>query len=395
MKKLIWKIIVSIVVVFIVYNLISLFTVQEKSIIAELDTMEKSYKLDGIIIRNENQITTDIKDGGILDVAVSENEMVRKGKLVATYFDSNIDDETKSELARINERISELNNATDDTIAEEMSEKELDEEIERKTDDIAFASSDRSMAVVSSLKSEVNELISRKNSEKDDLTTVSERIEELKLQKAEIEKRYSGRKIEITAPEHGVFSTRIDGFEDVITPSASLNLTYSDYENAKNKNITADDIRQKGVLCKIVDNSIWYVSVVADKATAKSFAVGEKVTLRFEGESTVAKGTVEYISKEQSGKYMVTISSSSYCNYPMQNRFASLTIVKESHTGLKIPLSSVRIKDGKTGVYVKTENTMRYKEIEILCKDDTYAIAKFDNTRAGALLLYDEVIVNK
>ena len=34
------------------------------------------------------------------------------------------------------------------------------------------------------------------------------------------------------------------------------------------------------------------------------------------------------------------------------------------------------------------------KEIEILCKDDKYAIVKFDNTRSGSLLLYDEVIVN-
>ena len=91
---------------------------------------------------------------------------------------------------------------------------------------------------------------------------------------------------------------------------------------------------------------------------------------------------------------MVTISSSSYCNYPMENRFASLTVVKESHTGLKIPLGAIRVKDGKSGVYVKTENTMRYKEIEILSKDDEYAIVKFDNTRAGALLLYDEVITN-
>ena len=143
-----------------------------------------------------------------------------------------------------------------------------------------------------------------------------------------------------------------------------------------------------------MDNSIWYVSLVCNKEDAKSFSVGEHVSLRFEGESGEAKGVVEYISKEQSGKYMVTISSSSYANYPMMNRFASLTVVKESHRGLKIPLKSIRVKDGKSGVYVKTENTLRYKEIEILCKDDKYAIVKFDNTRSGSLLLYDEVVVN-
>jgi len=394
MKKMSLVLLVLALAVFIIFNLINLFTSEETSVIAELDTMEKSYKLTGLIIRSENQITAQTKDGGILDVAVSENEMVRKGKLVATYFDSNIDDETKSELSRINEKISELSNATDDTIAEEMSKKEIDEEIDRKIEEISLSSSDRNMAVVSSLKNEVNELVILKNNEEEDLTTVTERLEQLYLEKSNIEKKYTGAKYEIVAPEHGVFSTRIDGYEDIIIPSLAHTITYSDYENAKNKNITADDIRKKGVLCKIVDNSIWYVSLVCTKEDAKSFSVGEKVSLRFEGESGEAKGTVEYISKEQSGKYMVTVSSSSYANYPMMNRFASLTVVKESHRGLKIPLKAIRVKDGKSGVYVKTENTLRYKEIEILCKDDKYAIVRFDNTRSGSLLLYDEVIVD-
>ena len=91
------------------------------------------------------------------------------------------------------------------------------------------------------------------------------------------------------------------------------------------------------------------------------------MSLRFEGEGGEARGTVEYISKEQSGKYMITVSSSSFASSPMSNRFVRLTVVKESHRGLKIPLSAIRVKDGKSGVYVKTENTLRYKEIEILC----------------------------
>ena len=71
MKKTVLSLLALGLVVFIIFNLINLFTAEESSVIAELDTMEKSYKLDGIIIRSENQITTATKDGGILDVAVS------------------------------------------------------------------------------------------------------------------------------------------------------------------------------------------------------------------------------------------------------------------------------------------------------------------------------------
>ena len=388
------EVLIIAVVVFAVFNLLKFFTAGEASVIAELETMEKSYKLEGIIIRDEKLITLDGKSGGILDVSVNENEMVRKGKHVATYFDSSIDESTKNELAKINESISKLNNATDETIVTGLTQREIDEEIDAKIDKISYASSDRNIGVVASLKADINELISSFNSGDVKGVTVSEMLDELTAKKKKIEKAYSGQKYEITAPKHGVFSTRMDGFESEFTTDNALNMTVSAYRSAKKKTVSAEDIKKLGALCKIVDNSIWYISLEADEATAKSFAVGENVSIRFEGESVDAKGTVEYISIADSGNFMITISSSSYCNYAMENRFAKVTVVKEINTGLKVPLKAIKIRDGKSGVYVKTENTMKYKEIEILSKDETHAIVRFDNTRSNGLLLYDEIVVN-
>lgn len=394
MKKAITAILIMALVVFAFYNIIGLFSGGESSVVAQLDTMEKSYKLDGIIIRDEIQIIVDTKDGGILDVLASEGEMVSKGKHVATYYDSNIDDKIRSELSSINEKISRLSNSTDNSVAEGMSEKELKEEISRRIDELSYASTERNMSVISAIKDDINELLEDKNTDDEEIMSVADRLEQLRYEKAQIEKDYSGEKLEITAPEHGVFSTKIDGFEDKITPELALNITVSDYKNAKDKKLTADDIRKKGIVCKIVDNSRWYVSLIVDEATAKSFSVDESVVLKFDSESNDAKATVEYISKADEGEYMLTLSSSSYCDYAMKYRFASVTIIKESNKGLKIPLSAIKIRDGKSGVYVKTENTKRYKEVEILSKDDEYAIVKFDNTKANALMLYDEVVIN-
>ena len=59
-----------------------------------------------------------------------------------------------------------------------------------------------------------------------------------------------------------------------------------------------------------------------------------------------------------------------------------------------MPVKAIRVIDGVTGVYVRTENTVKYREIEVLYKDDKEAIVKMDNTKSNALLLYDEIIVN-
>ncbi len=394
MKKTILAILVMAVLVFAFYNIVGLFSGNETSVVAQLDTMEKSYKLSGMIIRDELQIVIKTKDGGILDVAADEGEMVSKGKHVATYYDSNVDDKTRSELSNLNEKIAKLRSSTDSAVAGTMSEKELSEEIDRKTDELAYASTERNMSVISAIKDDINELLESKTDDDEENLTAQERLEKLLDEKARIERSYSGEKLEIIAPEHGVFSTKIDGFEDSLTPELAVNITVSDYKNARDKKLTADDIRKKGIVCKIVDNSRWYVALSVDEATAKSFSVDENITLKFEGDANDAKATVEYISKAEDGEYMITLSSSSYCDYAMKYRFATVTIVKERNRGLKIPIDAINVKDGKSGVYVKTENTLRYKEIEILSKDEEYAIVKFDNTKANALLLYDEVVVN-
>ena len=80
----------------------------------------------------------------------------------------------------------------------------------------------------------------------------------------------------------------------------------------------------------------------------------------------------------------------------MKNRFMNVTVVKESYTGLEIPISAIRVKNGKTGVYVKADSTTKFRETEIIYKDDKIAIVKLETTAIGSnsLLLYDEVYIN-
>ena len=120
----------------------------------------------------------------------------------------------------------------------QMSEKELKEEISRRIDELSYASTERNMSVISAIKDDINELLEDKNTDDEEIMSVADRLEQLRYEKAQIEKDYSGEKLEITAPEHGVFSTKIDGFEDKITPELALNITVSDYKNAKDKKLT-------------------------------------------------------------------------------------------------------------------------------------------------------------
>ncbi len=395
MKKIILTIMATALCGFLIFNLVGLFTATETTVIAQLDTLEVSHTFEGIVTRNEYNVKAETEENGVLDPAVAENEMVKKGKTVAIYYDSSIDDETKKKLAEINRKIDEINASPNEEKAVTEDPEKIGEQISKVTGAIIEAAPSRDMAAVSSLRSELSTLLGRKLISEGETEVVAESLAQLSGQKRKLEKEYGGKKIEITSPSHGIFSTKVDGYETVLTEKKALSMSVSDFETAKKKDVSSKDAQSKGIVCKIIDNSKWWVSVLSDEKSAKAFEVGKSVTLEFAGEAKAVKARVEYISTVSDGKYIITFSSIAYSDYIMNNRFVTVEAVTERYKGLRIPLEAIRVKEGKAGVYVQTENGIVYREVDILYKDEETAIVNVDNTKSNSLLLYDEVIVNK
>ena len=77
-------------------------------------------------------------------------------------------------------------------------------------------------------------------------------------------------------------------------------------------------------------------------------------------------------------------------------RKQSVEIVQQTYTGYRVPVSSVRIIDGKQGVFVKKGNLAVFKEIEPLVEIDGYFIVaqqdKQDDDHSDKLAMYDLII---
>lgn len=393
MNKKIKIAVVVILVVFVTYNLVSLFSSTESTVIANIDTVEVTFSFDGIVSRSEQYITADMEEGGVLDFSVSEMEMVKKGKMIAVYYDSSIDDAKRKKLAEINRKISEINSSPSNVSALEVDPAKLEKQIDQKITEIIDIAQSRDISGVNSIKEDITALIGRKLTAEGNTETAADTLESLRMEKVQLEREYGGKKQEITSPTHGIISTNIDGLETVLTPEKAASMTVSDFETAKNKKST-DTKKHDNVVCKLVDNSEWWVSVLADEKSAKAFKVGDSMNLRLGGDDSEINATVEYISPSQGGKYIITFSSDDYSEYVFTNRVVSITAVKESYTGYRIPLEAIRVKDEKTGVYVRTQSNVKYREIDVIYKNDEVAIAKVDNHRANPLLLYDEIVVD-
>lgn len=393
MKKKIKILLVMLLVAFITYNLVSLWSAPENTTIAQIDTIEVTHEFDGVVSRAEQFVTADMEEGGVLDFAVSEMEMVKKGKLLAVHYDSSIDDAKKKKLSELNRKISEINSSPDNVGALTIDPEKLEKQIDQKIGDVISAAPSRDMASVASVKEDINMLLGRKLTSEGNTATAAETLENLRIEKQQLEKEYGGKKLEITSPAHGIFSTRIDGLETVLTPEKATAMTVSDFETIKNKE-TAERTAEANVVCKLVDNSKWWLSVIADEKSAGQFEVGNYMKLRIAGDGGEIGATVEYISPSQNGKHIITFVSDDYNGYVYENRLVHVVAVRESYTGYRIPLGAIRVKNEKTGVYVRTDTNVKYREIDVIYKDDKIAIAKVDNRKANSLLLYDEIVID-
>jgi len=74
--------------------------------IIKYGSMEKSESFEAIIIRDETVV--EAKGEGIVESMVSEYEMVKKNKRIASIYESKVDDGAKARLEDINEKPSIL-----------------------------------------------------------------------------------------------------------------------------------------------------------------------------------------------------------------------------------------------------------------------------------------------
>ena len=320
------------------------------------------------------------------EAKVKEHEVVKKNKLVATIYSGEIDKETGAKLEEINRRINELSAQTA-TTAHSNDAQRLEETITSKINDIIVASNSANAQKVSDLKESLMALALKRFAVTTAGGDTSAILADLKNQKETYERSFNAAKTDIYAPSHGVFSTSIDGYEQIVPYDKASNMTVSDYQIIKKNKASPSGS------CKIIDNYEWSVATVVNDATASELQKGKSVYIRFKNENIDIPAEITYISAEESNKYVVILTSTEDCYHALTNRFVEFDLVYDKYSGIKIPVKSITVTpEGVTGVYILENSIVRFKQAEIIYKDSKNAIVSVNNSKSGYLLLYDEII---
>lgn len=351
--------------------------------------LEKSFTLDAVVIRDETPVTA--KHNGVLESMVPENTMVARGKYIAGVYGEQVDENIKKKFVRVNERINEITNNQTETESVYNDSYRTESLIDEAVQNMIDISPQRDVNKIV----EINDKIGILHDKKTALSgNTDELLSKLYAEKSEYESKLGKSRENIYAPAAGVYGTNIDGYESIVTPDAVGNMTPDDFDAIKDRKITKQDIEESNVICKITDFFEWSVAVIVTDEQLSELKQGSTVYLRNTGSGEDAEAVVSYISNPKNGRYVLIATSDIECDWAMTERFVRLDIVKNRYSGLKIPVSAIRVSDNVTGVYVKTEGTVKFKPVEVYYKSGKYAIVKEDNSSGNGLLLYDEVVTS-
>ena len=97
---------------------------------------------------------------------------------------------------------------------------------------------------------------------------------------------------------------------------------------------------------------------------------------------------------EENGQAVIVVSANHYLDSIYSIRTAEFEIIRRTYSGLKVPISALRVDGETTGVFVNLGGVARFREVNVLYSDDTMAIVEDQGNISGVLKLYDSVIVN-
>lgn len=362
--------------------------------------VELGVEATGYVVRRE-QVLTD-EAGGLLRIQRAEGERVSAGGTVAAVYADQASLDRQSEIDALENRLEQLRYA----------QESLDSGTARKLDSQIGESilSYRRHLVADRLydaEGEAAELraLVLKRDYTDGGGDLPAQIEEAEAELQSLRSQTAGSIRRITAPEAGLYSGEVDGFETVLTPEGLEGLMPSQLGG-----LTAQE-GAPSQLGKLILGDEWYYAAVltAGDAGMLDKLPDGSLSLRFaKGADRDLPVTLDSIGPSENGRVVVVFKSSSYLRELTLLRQQRAEILYDTAGGIRIPKAALRAErtvqqeDGsftsteETGIYCVVGMRARFKPVDVVYSGENFVLVQAASGAEGELLLRpgEEIIVS-
>lgn len=365
-------------------------------------TSYDSVTVEGLVVREARVLPA---QPGILEITRAEGEKVGTGQEIALVYRDSQAQANQVQIEELEMEIELLEYAIDQG-GDLDSAARLDEDILQAVVGLraSYALGDCTQLrdQVMNVKSSV---LKRGYTYGEGLTPadLTARLRQLKEELTVLTRQSARATTRVTAPEPGVFSGLVDGYESILTPDTVLQLTPS----ALQELIDNPAGEESGALGKLLTSNTWYFAANLPKQSAERLTEGKTATLRFSGElNQEVEMTVEQIGPTEQNKTLVVFSSSRYLILTTLLRCQTVELIFDRWSGLRIPKQALHLEevtrtDDNTGepvsvqilaVYALVNGHAELREVEIVHEGEDYYVVRSVGTGPKVLRAEDTII---
>lgn len=343
--------------------------------------------ITGLIIRSETLVTA--AQDGVMHFVVSDGSRVAKDGVIANIYDSESASITLGEIDSVNAKIADIEEMLSYNDLEAADLDMLNAKARQSLNNLIVSGANGNYENFADCSQALLSAMNRQKAAMGQTTDFSAQLEELKATQSTLSSSLPAAKGTVKAAESGYFVSKADGYENVLSCD-NLDGVTPEFLSG----IEAEELPD-GVIGKIVSDYEWYIAANMTINESLNYKEGDSLTIYTSVKSyPKLPVTVSKINISESSSSAVVIFACSEMNSELASmRSGPMTIVKQEYSGLKVPSSALRVVDSKRGVYVLTGMQVKFVEVNVLYKNDSYMICEKQTSDDTVLRLYDEVIV--
>ena len=367
-------IIILAIIVYAIYALARLIMNPTDTCLVENGKISLEESVKGYIIRDETVVKGENYKNGIAQIK-TEGEKVAKGDSIFRYYTSGEESLIKK-IKELDVKIQEAMEKENGVYTSDI--KTLEEQIQKKLYE-AYEQND--LQKIKEYKKDLSNNITKKAKIAGENSPAGSYLKQLISQRSEYENQLNSGSEYITAPKSGVVSYRVDGLENVLTPSNLASLSKDMLEGLKLK--TGEIVSTSDESGKIIDNFYAYIACILKNENIEAAGVKVDSSLKIRlSNSKECTATIEYIAQENEDESLVVLKITECVEELINYRKISLDILWWSESGLKVPNSAIKYESDDLA-YI-TRKRVGYTDdiyVKILKQNDKYSIIEnYTNT---------------
>lgn len=353
--------------------------------------------LSGYVVREETVLPDDTS--GLLQLQRAEGERVSAGGVIAVAYADQATLDRQQEIQSLETQIEQLQYAADAALGAEVSLR-LDTQILQDIIDYRTALAADRLDQAEDCGQSLRSLVLKRDYTYSDTTDFSAQVAELQSQLNQLRSQTGASTRRITAPQAGLYSAVVDGYETVLTPQALETLTPSQFSELE------PDTSVSSTVGKLILGDTWYYAAVMDQEEAQLLQESGSLQLRFaKGIGQDLDVSLTRVSEPEDGQVVAVFRGNTYLSELTLLRRQSAEIIRETESGIRVPIEAVRLveetvtgEDGtettvsRTGVYCIVGLEARFKPVDVVYQNEEFALVRSSLEGADGMTTAQEEI---